>query len=100
MAAIEKTMNGPGFGDYYAAASYFYAEGKDMAKAKKWIDKAMSMTDTPRFWQLRQQSLIYAASGDKKGAVELAKKSLAASEEAGNADYVKMNKESIAEWTQ
>lgn len=99
-AAIDKIMSGPGFNDYYGAASYYYAEGKDMAQAKKWIDKAMSMTDTPRFWQLRQQSLIYAAAGDKKSAIELAKKSLAAAEKAGNADYVKMNKDSLKEWMQ
>jgi len=97
-AAIDRVMNGPGFGDYYAAASYYFAEGKDANKAKEWIDKAMGMNDKPRFWQLRQQSLIYAAAGDKKGAIELAKKSLAAAEEAGNADYVKMNKDSLAEW--
>lgn len=100
LAAIDKTLGGPGFGDYYGAASYYFGEGKDMNKAKEWIDKAMSMTETPRFWQLRQQSLIYAAAGDKKGAVELAKKSLAGAEEAGNANFVKMNKESIAEWMQ
>lgn len=97
-AAIDRVMNGPGFNDYYAAASYYFAEGKDVSKAREWIDKAMSMTETPRFWQLRQQSLIYAASGDKKGAVELAKKSLAAAEKAGNSDYVKMNKDSLKEW--
>lgn len=100
MAAIDKALSGPGFGDYYAAASYYFAEGKDISKAKEWIDKAMSMTKSPRYWQLRQQSLIYAAAGDKKGAIEIAKKSLAAAEEAGNGDYVKMNKESIAEWMQ
>ena len=98
MASIDKALGGPGFGDYYAAASYYYGEGKDINKAKNWIDKAMSMTDTPRFWQLRQQSLIYAKAGDKKGAIALAEKSLAASEEAGNQDYVKMNKDSLAEW--
>jgi Protein of unknown function (DUF2911) len=100
MSSIDKVMKGPGFGDYYAAAGYYFSEGKDIAKAKEWIDKAMSMTETPRFWQLRQQSLIYAAAGDKTGAIELAKKSLAAAEEAKNADYVKMNKDSIAEWMQ
>ena len=100
MAAIDKALSGPGFGDYYAAASYYFAEGKDISKAKEWIDKAMNMTKSPRYWQLRQQSLIYAAAGDKKGAIEIAKKSLAAAEEAGNGDYVKMNKESIAEWQQ
>jgi hypothetical protein len=98
MAAIESTLNGPGFNDYYAAATYFLSEGKDIAKAKEWIDKAMSMNDNPRFWQLRQQSLIYAKAGDKKGAIALAKKSLEAAEKAGNADYVKMNKDSLKEW--
>ncbi|MFD1162540.1 DUF2911 domain-containing protein [Hwangdonia seohaensis] len=97
-AAIEKTLNGPGFNDYYAAATYYLSEGKDITKAKEWIDKAMSMTDNPRFWQLRQKSLIYAKAGDKAGAIAAAKKSLAAAEKAGNADYVKMNKDSLAEW--
>lgn len=39
-----------------------------------------------------------ARQGDKKGAIETAKLSLKAAEAAGNKDYVKMNKESIAEW--
>ena len=99
-SAIEKMMSGPSANDYYAAAGYYLSAGKELATAKKWIDKAMSMVETPAFWQLRQQSLIYAAAGDKKGAIELAKKSLAASEEAGNAQYVKMNKDSLAEWMQ
>jgi hypothetical protein len=97
-ASIEKALNGPGFGEYYAAASYYMSEGKDIAKAKEWIDKAMTLTDNPRFWQLRQQSLIYAAAGDKKGAIAIAEKSLAAATKAKNADYVKMNEDSIAEW--
>ena len=98
MASIDKALDGPGFNDYYAAASYYMSEGKDIAKAKMWIDKAMSMTKEPRFWQLRQQSLIYAKAGDKKGAIELAKKSLAAATTEGNADYVKMNEDSLKEW--
>ncbi|NKI32074.1 DUF2911 domain-containing protein [Croceivirga thetidis] len=96
--AIDKVMSGPGAGDYYQAAVYYLSEGKDIGKAKEWMDKAMSMVETPRFWQLRQQSLIYAAAGDKKGAIELAKKSLMGAEEAGNADYIKMNKDSLMEW--
>jgi hypothetical protein len=97
-AAIDKVMNGPGASDFYSAAVYYLSEGKDIGKAKEWMDKAMSMTENPRFWQLRQQSLIYAAAGDKKGAIDLAKKSLSAAEKAGNADYVKMNKDSLKEW--
>jgi hypothetical protein len=97
-AGIKRALNGPSANDYYASAVYYLQEGKDINKAKEWIDKAMSMTETPRFWQYRQQSLIYAKAGDKKGAIEAAKKSLAGAEEAGNADYVKMNKDSLKEW--
>ena len=98
MASIESALAGPSANDYYNAAAYYLSEGKDAKKAKEWIDKAMSMIEKPAFWQLRQQSLIYAAAGDKKGAIDLAKKSLAAAEAAGNADYIKMNKDSLAEW--
>lgn len=98
MKNIDNVMAGPGAGDYYAAAVYYMNAGKDMGKAKEWIDKAITMSEKPQFWQLRQQSLIYAKSGDKKGAIEVAKKSLAASKEAGNDDYVKMNTDSLKEW--
>lgn len=97
-AAIERTMNGPSAGDYYASAVYYSTEGKDMEKAKEWMEKAMSMIEKPGFWQLRQQSLIYAKLGDKKAAIETAKKSLAGAKEAGNADYIKMNMDSLKEW--
>ncbi|WP_178984138.1 DUF2911 domain-containing protein [Winogradskyella helgolandensis] len=97
-ASIEKVMAGPSANDYYAAAVYNLSEGKDLEQAKEWMDKAMSMTKEPMFYQLRKQSLIYAALGDKKKAIAIAKESLAKSEDAGNADYVKMNKDSLKEW--
>lgn len=95
---IEKVLGGPSAGDFYAAATYYSSEGKDINKAKEWMDKAMAMTKKPAFWQLRQQSLIQAKFGDKKAAIATAKRSLAAAKEAGNADYVKMNKDSLKEW--
>ena len=80
--SIDKVMNGPSAGDYYSAAVYYLQEGKDIKKAVKWIDKAIDMTkEQPRFWFLRQQSLIHAASGDKAGAIAAAKKSLAGAKE-------------------
>lgn len=66
MASIESALNGPAAGDYYNAAVYYLNAGKDIEKSKMWMDKAMSMTENPRFWQLRQQSLILAKSGDKR----------------------------------
>lgn len=97
-ATIDKALNGPAAGDYYNAAVYYVSEGKDAGKAKMWIDKALSMMETPRFWHLRQKSLIYAAAGDKAGAIKAAKASLADAEKSGNAGYVKMNKDSLKEW--
>ena len=97
-ASIDRIMKGPVASDYYAAAVYYLQEGKDIKQAKTWMDKAMSMIPKPAFYQLRQQSLIYAKAGDKKGAIAIAKKSLAAAEEAGNPDYVKMNTDSLKEW--
>ena len=92
-------MAGPGPGDYYSSAVYFLQEGKDIKQAMTWIDKAVEMTsDKPRFWYMRQQSLIHAKAGDTKGAIEAAKNSLAGAKEAGNADYIKMNTESLKEW--
>jgi len=97
--SIDKVMNGPSGNDYYAAAAYYLEEGKDIKQAKIWIDKAIDMAgDKAPFWQLRRQALIYAKAGDKKGAIKAAKKSLEKAEAAGNADYVKMNKDSLKEW--
>lgn len=95
--SIESVMNGPSANDYFAAASFYFEEGKDLSKAKEWIDKAVSMNDKA-YWMMRRQSLIYAKMGDTKGAIEAAKKSMTAAETAGNADYVKMNKDSLKEW--
>lgn len=98
MASITSTLAGPTAGDYYAAAVYMASTDKDIKQAKEYMDKAMAMTPKPAYWQLRQQSLILAKSGDTKGAIEAAKKSLAGATEAKNMDYVKMNKDSLKEW--
>jgi hypothetical protein len=102
MKSIEKALAGPTMSDYFSAAQYYYQSDKDMNKALLWINNAVSMTpagkDTP-FWYLRLKSLIQAKLGDKKGAIETAKHSLEGAKKAGNADYEKMNKESIAEWS-
>lgn len=98
-ASITKTMSGPGAGDYYSAARYNLESDGDIKQAVEWIDKAIEMTkDKPRFWYLRQQSLIHAKAGNKKNAIKAAKASLAGAEEAKNADYVKLNKDSLKEW--
>ena len=96
--SIESVMSGPNAGDYYTAAVYYLNANKDIKKAKNWIDKAIEMRENPAFWYYRQQSLIYAKSGDKNGAIKAAKKSLALAKEAGNEDYVALNTKSLKAW--
>ncbi|MBD3581111.1 DUF2911 domain-containing protein [Flavobacterium selenitireducens] len=101
MASIDKTLNGPSWNDYFSAGTYLYQSNGDMNKALQYVNKAIELnkeTQKP-FWVTRQKSLIQAKLGDKKGAVETAKSSLAAAQAAKNQDYVKMNTESIAEWS-
>lgn len=98
MSSIDSALAGPKAGDFYQAAVYYSSEGKDINKAKEWMEKAMAMTEKPAFWQLRQQSLIQAKAGDKKGAIATAKKSMEGAKAAGNDDYVKMNMDSLKEW--
>ena len=97
IASIEKVMAGPSANDHYQAA-VFYKDVENYDKAKEHIEKAISLRKEPAFWYHRQQSLIYAKKGDKEGAIKAAKTSLELAEKAGNADYVKLNKDSLAEW--
>ncbi len=98
MASIEKTMNGPGAGDYFAAATYYHDANKDLEQAYEWVNKSLEMGNPNAFWILRRKSLIAADLGKKEEAIAAAKKSLAEAEKAGNQDYVKMNKDSLKEW--
>jgi len=88
----------PEAGDYYNAAIYYRQQDIDIKKANEWMEKAMSLTEKPAFWQLRQQSLIYAKMGNIEKAIAVAEKSLELSKAAENEAYVKMNTQSLAEW--
>lgn len=102
LASIDAVMAGPTVNDYFAAAQYYYQSNGDQAKALAWMNSAIANLPKGQevpFYFLRQKSLIQAKMGDKMGAIETAKLSLAASEKANNADYVKMNKDSINEWS-
>lgn len=100
--SIEAAMAGPTASDYFAAAQYYYQSDADMGKALEWVNNAIAKTPQGQnvpYYILRQKSLIQAKMGDKKGAIETAKQSLAGAEKANNFDYVKMNKDSILEWS-
>ncbi|MCR9172839.1 MAG: DUF2911 domain-containing protein [bacterium] len=99
-AAIDQVMSGPTAGDYYRAANYYLEEKKDMNQALTWVNKSIEMDGGEgKFWVLRRKALIQAELGDYKAAIETAKKSKEGAEKAGYDNYIKMNEESIAEWS-
>ena len=99
MASIDKALAGPTAGDYFSSAQYLFQSNGDIAKALTYVNKALDMNKDKPFWYTRLKSLIQAKQGDYKGAIETAKISLSSAEAAKNQDYVKMNKDSIAEWS-
>ncbi len=99
IASIDKALSGPTAADYFSSGQYFYQSNGDLKKALEYVNKALEMSSEKPFWYTRQKSLIQAKLGDKKGAIETAKLSLAAATAAKNNDYVKMNSDSIAEWS-
>lgn len=101
MESINSSINASSkASDYYAAGVYLFSVNQDLKKALEYVNKSITMQEGEvPFYMLRQKSLIQAANGDKKGAIETANQSLKASEKAGNEDYIKMNRTSILEWS-
>lgn len=101
LASIEKTLSGSVVtaNDYNQAASYYFTEQIDMKKALEWSTKAVEMKGVSAYWMTRLKSQIQAANGDLKGAIETAKISMEAAEKDGDQNYVKMNQQSIEEWS-
>ncbi|WP_177765408.1 DUF2911 domain-containing protein [Flavobacterium sp. I3-2] len=101
MASIKSTLNeNAKASDYYAAGQYLFQATDDTKLALDYINKSIDMQGgNAPFYMLRQKSLVQAKLGDKKGAIETAKKSLAEAEKANNADYIKMNRDSINQWS-
>lgn len=95
-ADIKRAMNGPSANDYYAAGRYYFESEKDLNQAHAWLHKANEIN--PRYWTLRQESLCLAKMGNYTEAVKVAQRSLEEAVKAGNTDYERMNKESIADW--
>lgn len=85
--SITSTLAGPSNGDYYTAASYYLAEGKDLNKALTWINKATSGEGT-KFWHMRKKADILMALGKKMDAIAAMKKAVSIAKAAGYDSYV------------
>jgi tetratricopeptide (TPR) repeat protein len=74
---------------YYAAASYYYDNGKDLNMAKEWVDKAI-LANPNAFWMTLLKARIHAKQGDKAGASAACDKTIELATAAKNDDYIKM----------
>jgi tetratricopeptide (TPR) repeat protein len=95
MGSIDKAMNVDSK-PYYQAASYYYENNKDMAKALEWISKAVDQ-NPKAYWVALLKAKIELKSGDKKAATASAQKVIELAKEAKNDDYVKMAEKLISE---
>ncbi len=76
---------------YFSAASYYYDNGKDLNKAKEWVEKGIEGNPTA-FWMQMLKARILAKQGDKAGAKAAAEKTieLATAAKPKNDDYIKL----------
>ncbi|MEM9929525.1 MAG: DUF2911 domain-containing protein [Bacteroidota bacterium] len=99
MAQIDRVMAGPSMNDYYQAATFLSENGgkEQMKSALAYIEKANKMAgDNPRYWMVRREGLIKQAMGMNAEAMKSFEQSLKLAEKAGNMDYVRLNKASMA----
>ncbi|RYY49475.1 MAG: DUF2911 domain-containing protein [Chitinophagaceae bacterium] len=79
---------------FYAAALYYFENGKDIAKAKEWIDKAAADPANAKSLNVTWlKARIYQKAGDKAGAKASAEKLLSIATETKNDDFIKRAQE-------
>jgi hypothetical protein len=78
---------------YFQAAQFYYNHGKDLKKAKTWIDLALAEREAHYMMYVKAE--ILAKMGDKAGAIAAAKRSTELAEKANDTGYVKLNADLI-----
>ncbi len=94
MKSIDAAMNVDSR-PYFAAASYYFEAGKDMAKALEWTNKAIDAQPSA-YWMVHLKAKIQAKMGDKVAAKATALKGIELAKAGGNPDYVALNEKLIA----
>lgn len=95
MANIDAAMKGEKK-PYYAAAQYYFQNGKDLPTALNWIteaEKADQKAPHIKLWKGR----IQLKMGDKSGAQASAQAGIAAATEAKNEEYIRLSTQLLAE---
>jgi len=81
---------------YYQAASYYYENNKDLAKATEWINKAVEQ-NPKAYWVMLLKAKILLKAKDKKGALAAAEQTVVLAKEEQDDAYVKMAQDLIVE---
>lgn len=81
---------------YYQAASYYYENNKDLAKATEWINKAVEQ-NPKAYWVMLLKAKILLKAKDNKGAIAAAEQTVILAKEEQDDAYVKMAQNLIAE---
>ncbi|UBM57876.1 DUF2911 domain-containing protein [Marinilongibacter aquaticus] len=89
MGQIDEVMNKDNK-PYFAAASYYYENGKDLNKAYAWAQKAAE-AQPDAYWVRHLLAKVAAKTGHKTEAIAAAKASMEMAKKAGNMDYVRLN---------
>lgn len=82
---------------YFTAADYYFNTHRDMHQALEWVDECINIAGE-QYWVLRLKSQILAELEDWKGAIRVARRSMALAEEAGVEEFAEMNRLSIDKW--
>jgi tetratricopeptide (TPR) repeat protein len=94
MAQIDNALNKDNK-PYFNSAMYYLENGKDLAKASEWFDKAVAQTPTA-YWVWHQKANCLAKLGKKAEAIAAANKSIELAKIGKNDDYVALNNKLLA----
>jgi hypothetical protein len=96
MARIDSAMN-TDKKPYYDAVIYYWTNNKDMSKALEWANQLEKIPGMPpmvaKLWKAR----VLLKKGDKSAATATAQEGVKAATDAKSDEYVRLNKEVIAE---
>ena len=95
MASIDEAMKGDKK-PYFAAAQYYYSNGKDLNKALEWVNAAEE-ADGKAPWIKLWKGRIQLKMGDKAGAAKTAAAGLQLATEIKNPEYVRLHTELLNE---
>lgn len=94
MAGIDEAMKGEKK-PYFAAAQYYFENGKDLNKALAWMNEA-EKADPKAPWVRLWKGRVQLKMGDKAGAQVTAQKGIELATEVKNEEYIRLNTQLLA----